>query len=339
MKFSSLIRFRHFLLVGFLLASTLQSAYPQQVHTYVDADSVEVGQIINYTIVYDGETSGVLYPDGTEFEDPIEFISRQRYQISETRDSLVYRLQFFGTDNYTIPRLDIQVSDSEPSLSTTPVPLFFRTLISDPAEEEFKALKPIFEFTRIWWPWLIALLLFLIAAYYGYQYYKKYQENKEDDEPAALPEPFVSPHYTLTNTLKTLPPPSSLHHREEFENFYITLGDAIRLYLKQVYAFQALEMTTREIIDSLRKNLASGEIITITRKVLNEADMVKFANFTPESNMATSVLQRAEQFADTAAVVNDEQIRYMKYQYEIRNGIIKDTEILQTTEGKGRVRK
>lgn len=339
MKFSSLIRFRYFLVVGFLLAIPFQSAYPQQVHTYVDADSVEVGQILNYTIVFDGETSGVIYPDGTEFEDPIEFISRQRYQISETRDSLVYRLQFFGMENYTIPGLDIQVSDTEPALSTTPVPLFFRTLINDPAEDEFKALKPIFEFTRTWWPWLLALLLFIIAAYYGYRYYKKYQEKKNAEEPAPLPEPFVSPLYTLTTTLKTLPPPSSLHHRKEFEDFYITLGDAIRFYLKQVYEFQALEMTTREIIDSLRENLASGEIITITRKVLNEADMVKFANFTPKSAMASSVFQRAEQFANTAAVVNDEQIRYMKYQYELRKGIIKDTEIRQTTESKGRVRK
>src|SRR5690625_6804426 len=71
-------------------------------------------------------------------------------------------------------------------------------------------------------------------------------------------------------------------------------------------------MTTSEIIESLRRDLASQEIITITRKVLNEADMVKFANFTPDQGMALSVYQRAEQFAQTAAVVNAEQIRYLK---------------------------
>lgn len=337
MKFSSLIRFCLLLISGLTVSGAIQNVHSQQVHTYVDVDSVEVGQIINYSIVVDGEISDVIYPDGTEFEAPVEFISRERYQIAATRDSLVYRLQFFGTENYTIPRLEFNLSDSETTLSTTPVPLYFQTLITNPEEEEFRALKPIFEFARIWWPWILALLLLIAALWYGYRYYKKYQQNRVDAPPAAKPAPFVSPLFTLNNSLKTLPRPSSLHHREEYESFYMTLGDAIRLYLKQVYEFQALEMTTREIIDSLRKNLASQEIITITRKVLNEADMVKFANFTPDNSMALSVYQRAEQFADIAAVINDEQIRYMKYQYEVEKGIIKESEIKQSSEEKRRV--
>lgn len=332
MKFCDLLRICLLLLWGTLLSGAFQNASSQQVHTYVDADSVEVGQIVNFSIVLDGDSDGAVYPDGTEFEDPLEFISRRRYQVTAARDSLVYRLQFFGTENYTIPRLEIYLPERDTFMTTSLVPLYFRTLVNDPAEEEFRALKPIFEFARIWWPFLLVLLLLLAACWYAYRAYKKHQEKKRAAPPEGGPEPFVSPLDILGNTLKTMPRPSALQQRQEFEEFYVTLGDAIRLYLKQVYEFQALEMTTREIIDSLRRDLASQEIITITRKVLNEADMVKFANFTPDQSMALSVLQRAEQFAQTAAVVNAEQIRYMKYRYEVKNGLIKETEILQSSE-------
>jgi len=335
MKFCGILRICLLLLWGTFHSGAFQIASSQQVHTYVDADSVEVGQIIHYSIVLESNSDEAVYPDGTEFEDPLEFISRQRFQVTATRDSLVYRMQFFGTDNYTIPRLDIYLPEQDTLMTTSLVPLYFRTLVSDPAEEEFKALKPIFEFTRNWWPLLLALLLLLAASWYGYRAYKRHQERRDAAPPEVRPEPFVSPLDTLRNTLKTMPRPSALQQRQEFEEYYVTLGDAIRRYLKQVYEFQALEMTTREIIESLRRDLASQEIITITRKVLNEADMVKFANFTPDQGMALSVYQRAEQFAQTAAVVNAEQIRYLKYRYEVKNGLIKKTEILQSSE-KGR---
>jgi hypothetical protein len=112
------------------------------------------------------------------------------------------------------------------------------------------------------------------------------------------------------------------------------LGDTIRLYLKRIYEFPALEMTTREIHEELKKELAPSEIITITKKVLNEADIVKFANFHPGTEQAASVYNRAKQFIETAEVVNYEQIKYMKYKYEVKHGIIKDQKLTEASEQK-----
>src|SRR5690625_7313133 len=107
MKFCGILRICLLLLWGTCHSGAFQIASSQQVHTYVDADSVEVGQIIHYSIVLESNSDEAVYPDGTEVEDPLEFISRQRFQGTATPDSLVYRMQCFGTANHKRPRRDI----------------------------------------------------------------------------------------------------------------------------------------------------------------------------------------------------------------------------------------
>jgi hypothetical protein len=316
----------------FIITALSSNISAQSVHTYVDRDSLQVGDRFNYTIVFDGMYDAISFPVEEDFENEFEMISRERYQVTERRDSLVYTLQFFGVENSTIGRKEIQLEyeGSDTTLYTTPVPLFFKTILAE-GDEEFRPLKPIFDFARNWWPYILAALLFAIAAYLFYRWYTK-REPEPVTEPVPLPDPFRNPLDDLKKEIEKLADVQSLHTEEEFETFYIRLGDSIRLYLKRIYEFPALEMTTREINEELQKELAPSEIITITRKVLNEADIVKFANFHPGTEEAVSVYKRAKQFIETAEVVNYEQIKYMKYRYEVDHGIIKDNTISEISK-------
>lgn len=322
---------------GFLLILSFIafSASGRQLHTYVDKDSIQVGERFSYTIVFDrNSATDVQYPGEDNFSDPVTFLSRDRYSVDERRDSLVYQLQFFGTEDFTIPRKEVRVNiaGGDTTYYTTPVPLFFKSVLAS-EDEEFRPLKPIFEFARTWWPWVVALILLLVTGYYAYNWYKK-RETKTVSVPAADPDPFVSPLIELRENINMLPDTSELQQFEDFETYYVNLGDAIRRYLKRVYSIQALEMTTREIDQALKAELAAEEQIQITRKVLNEADMVKFANFKPTSEMAESVLQKARRFIVVARTVNQDQIHYMKYRYEVDHGIIKESEIKEAKEVK-----
>ncbi len=309
--------------------------HAQQVHTYVDSDSLRVGDIFHYTIVFDGQYQDVAYPGEDAFEDDFVLISRQRYQLSERRDSLVYRLQFFGTDDITLSRKDIHVrtAEGDTTLQTSMVPLFFKTTLAE-GDEEFRPFKPLFDFARSWWWLILTLILLAIAAYFAWRWYtnREVEEVKPEPEPALPPEPFVDPLEELKEAVATLTPIHKLAEKQDYEQFYIKLGDSIRYYLKRVYKITALEMTTREIIESLREELAPDEIIIITRKVLNEADMVKFANFLPGPEQAKSVLKKAESFIETAEIVNRDQIRYMKYKYDEKHGIKSGSSIMETAE-------
>ena len=325
----------HLKKAGFLLILSLITfnVSGRQLHTYVEKDSVQVGERFTYTIVFESNNAlNIQYPGEDNFSDPITFISRDRYSVAETRDSLVYQLQYFGTEDFTIPRKEIraEIAGSDTTFYTAPVPLFFKSVLAS-EDEEFRPLKPIFEFARTWWPWLTGIILLALIGYYVYNWYKK-QEPKAEAEPIPDPDPFISPLIELRESINRLPKPSELNEFSDYEAYYVDLGDAIRRYLKRVYSIQALEMTTREIDQALKAELAADEQILITRKVLNEADMVKFANFKPTTDMAESILQKAQRFIEVARTVNQDQIHYMKYRYEVDHGIIKESEIKELKE-------
>lgn len=307
-------KFKIILIFLFILCHSV--AEGQNLHTYVDRDSVRVGDILTFTLVLDGTYSSVQFPTEEDFESEFEFLSRERFQTTQQLDSLVYRLQFFGSESVTLGRKPVQLSEAgrDTVLFSTPVPLSFRTVL-DEDESEFRPIKPIFEFARNLWPLLLLILLLAgIAAYF----YKRYLLNPplKSELPTYEPIPFPDPIRELTQALSHLKGKRSPQTFEEFELFYIELGDIIRLYLKRVYQFPALEMTTREIIEALRADLAHEEFIAITRKMLQEADMVKFANFHPQEELAISALKKAEQFLQTVSVTDHERVSYMRYKHE-----------------------
>lgn len=311
-----------FIIILFMDAA-LNMLHAQFIHTYVDTDSLQVGDVFTYTIVFDGNYDHITFPSEEVFQNELDVLSRQRFQLTSRRDSLVFTLQFFGTNDITIGRKEIFFTEEgrDSSLFTVPVPLFFKTSLAD-GDDEFRPIKPIFLFARNWWPLMFILLLVLLALFFFYRWYVK-REPQSEPVPVSPPDPFIDPIDELKHILSVLPGIHMLNSREDYESYYMKLGDAIRFYLKRVYNFPALEMTTREIHESLQKELAPSEIIQITRKVLNEADLVKFANFIPDSEQAASVLRKANNFIETASIVNYEQIKYMKYRYEVEQGILK----------------
>lgn len=304
------------LFISLILSALLSTLNAQQVLTFSDKDSLRAGELFELTFVVDGNYSSLSYPTIDDFEDDLDIISRQRFQVAANRDSLVYTIQFFATKNITISPKTIQLSggDVDTILTTSRVPLFFKATVTD-ADDEFRALKPIFDFARALWPIILFLIILLTSAILFYRWYHN-QEPASEPKPIKKPLPFVHPLNQLKKSLNALPNTTALDQKSDYEQYYIKLGDAIRLYIKRVYQFPALEMTTREITDNLRSDLANNELIKITRSVLNEADMVKFANFKPTQDLAEKVFDKANQFVKTATESDRQRIDYMVLQHQ-----------------------
>ncbi|WP_069133083.1 hypothetical protein [Rhodohalobacter halophilus] len=314
-----------FLLFGFGFTLSVNA---QQIFTFVETDSVEVGDIFEFTIVVSGHDQLLSYPDGEDFEDDLELLERNRYQTGAGRDSLVYRLQFFGTDDLTIARKSISLrsSDRDTTLYSNPVPLFFRTVLSG-EDDEFRPLKPIFEFARAVYPWILGIIAALLLGYLIYRHWEKFYPTDEPEKVPYSPKPFNNPLEQLRSELKALPDTTSLSGFGEFESFYIKLGDSIRRYIKRVHSIPAMEMTTSEITSSLKKGFTSPELIAVTKKVLNSADMVKFAHFEPTQEMADQTLEKAGEFLTIASKFDSEVIESMRMEHERS-----ELEKIQTTE-------
>lgn len=298
-------------------------AHSQQLTEYVPPDSLAVGDTLTYTLTLskDRQYEDIIFPDSASFGTPFELRSHQRYRVSDFKDSLVYNLQFFGTEDFTIPRLEVLlVSEADTtSLLTNPIPVNFKSVLQ-PEEEEFRPLKPIFDFAAAWWPYILAFFLLAAAGWYLYYLYK--EKALEPAEPEVRqqfsPTPFQDPLNRLKNILSQLKG-YSLETEHDFKVFYINLGDAIREYFEDLYHIPALESTSREILYELERRAVDDELIDKTKAVLREADMVKFAKFTPTQEQADKALKKADAFLNRAKEVDKPRIEHLRRKHHQEN--------------------
>ena len=272
----------------------------QRVTEYVTTDSLRVGDTFSFifTLSKDRAYNDVQFPDSSHFGDTIEIRSRQRFKITDFKDSLVYNLQYFGTEESRIPPLPITfIAGGDTSVAyTNPVPIYFKSTLQE-NEEEFRPLKPIYDFARAWWPYIAGLVILGFLGWYLYRLYLERQAELPAEKPKRefRPTPFVDPIHRLENSLRQLKS-FTFDSEEDFEQFYIHLGDSIRTYFEELYKIPALESTSREIIYELEQRLVDERLIDQTRKVLREADMVKFARFRPTVEQTRQSLRVAEDF-------------------------------------------
>ncbi len=86
----------------------------------------------------------------------------------------------------------------------------------------------------------------------------------------------------------------------KLKHHYEMVTDCMRAYLEGIYHIPAKEQTTGEIMISLRKLKQSTQhdIVPSLRSLLEEADMVKFAKFTPSIECARSSVDEARRLVD-----------------------------------------
>jgi hypothetical protein len=297
-----------------LIAISPLSAGAQSIITIVDVDSVRVGDTINLSVVLEGNYTLQEYPDEEAFSEDLELQNRQRFQAAANRDSIVYSLQYFGVEDLVIDPLEFNISTSEgdTTLITSRVPLYFKSTLAS-ENEELRPLKPIFDFARSFWPYLLGGLILIVLGFAIARYLKE-QAKRDTFVPESFKEQsFVNPLEQLEKDIMHLRSGASPTNREEFEKFYVQLADSIRLYLKRVYDFPALEMTTGEIIKELQRERASSDLIRDVKMVLRDADMVKFAKFNPASDQVSEAIQTGVDFLETARSVDSDRVEYLEF--------------------------
>lgn len=308
----SLASFAFILLI--VLAANPLTSKAQQIHTIVDIDSVRVGDTINLSVVIEGNYTLQEYPDADSFSDDLELMNLQRFQAAANRDSIVYSLQSFGVEDFVIEPLEfsISTSDTDTTLRTNRVPIYFKSTLAS-EDEELRPLKPIFEFARSFWPYLLGGLILILLGLAIARYLKERAKRDTFIPESFKEQSFVNPLEQLEKDVMHLQSGASPTNREEFEKFYVQLADSIRLYLKRVYDFPALEMTTGEIIKELQRERASSDLIRDVKLVLRDADMVKFAKFNPASDQVSEAIQTGVDFLETARSVDSDRVEYLQF--------------------------
>ncbi|HLR25877.1 MAG TPA: hypothetical protein VK112_08400 [Fodinibius sp.] len=287
------------------------------INEYTAVDSLSVGDTFDFSITLDreGEFDKIIFPDTSSFAGAIEMRSRTQFKPSAYKDSIHYRLQSFATSDTVLPALPVHLINGQDTttLYTNSIPIGFRTVLAKD-DDAFRPLKPIFDFAVAWWPYILGFLLLCAAAYILYRYFTR-EEPVTEEPPIFAPTPFVNPLSELRNDITALEDrhPQS---KEEFKDFYIELGDAIRRYFEELHQIPAMESTSGEILQKLRQKAIDNRLLEDTRAVLREADIVKFANFTPSTDQAQQALRKAHDFLDRAEEIDSPRVEQLERNHQ-----------------------
>ena len=173
--------------------------------------------------------------------------------------------------------LDTDTFASQPlSLKVAPVP------VDTVSIDNLKAVKGVRSPRFVLWDyipgyvWIIILGIAVILA--GAYLYYRYFRNKDENNVQA--EPQIPPYEKAIQALNMLKE-EKLWQGGQDKQYYTRLTDILREYLDGRFSINAMEMTSTEILDALRRNNETRAVERHMKEILNVADFVKFAKMQP----------------------------------------------------------
>ena len=275
----------------FLLAFPM--LYAQEVKVETNTKNIKIGEQIQYKVsVETPADTPVSFPEGQTFA-PLEMVKTRA--ADTLRDGGKYRLvkeyylTQFDEGKYTIPSQKIRINNKD--YFTDSLLVEVHTVAIDTLKQPLYDIKPIQEvkkpFTSYGWILTIiaAVLLLLIVAFVYFVFIRKKK-------------------FPFLQTQKKLPPfDRAIQDLKELQNskyliqsqhkeYYTRLTDIVKAYLEEEVYILAKESTTDELLTKINLLQEKGklnlnqETITNLKRVLQTADLVKFAKNKPSDDNA-----------------------------------------------------
>ncbi len=256
-----------------------------QVTTKTDTTKIRIGEQFNYQIEVKATIGVEFYKLRLDSLQKIEII--KSHKIDTLKDRLIrkFTLTSFDSGRYTLPKQLVRIFER---------PYFTDSLVIDVSTVAIDTIKqPIFpikaiqhqdlnlkDYAKNYW-WLLILVPIIGLAIWYFFIRKK---ETEEERVAKIP-PFEMAVQQLVSLDKKL-----LWQNNKTKQYYSELTDIIRTFIEKELKLPALESTTNELVNTIKKanNLNNLEISKKTvlklKDLLQEADLVKFAKSKPFAN-------------------------------------------------------
>lgn len=238
--------------------------------------------------------------------------------------SQVYTITSFDSAVYYIPPFVVKVNGKEYSSNSLALKVMTCDVDTTRADQFFGP-KEIADLPFSWDDWEssiyagIAILILLLAG--GYLFYG-YRNNKPILRRIRR-EKKLSPHAQAMQEIERIKE-DKIAASENSKEYYTRLTDTLRTYIKERYGFNAMEMTSTEIIEHLQAN-QDEEALRELRVLFQTADLVKFARYTALMNENDMNLLNAVDFINHT---KQEEIAPEKPEPEVE--IVADPKIQRT---------
>ena len=260
--------------------------------------SMDAGQklqmpVLRDTIVRGVEVLDIAKPDTQFLNNGKRMLINQEYTITSFDSALYY-----------LPPFEILV-DNQPYRSKELALKVYSVPVDTLNPDQFFGPKSIREVSITWEDistifWFTLLMLALGGL--GYYLYKRFKDNKPIIRKIKV-EPKLPPHAQALQDIERIKADKSLRMTDP-KGYYTELTDVLRTYMAERFSFNAMEMTSTEIIDKLLE-IKNKESIQELKILFQTADLVKFAKHAPLMNENDMNLVNAVDFINHTKIEPD----------------------------------
>lgn len=273
------------ILFFFLLTSI---AFSQSVQSTIDSTKIKIGSQFNLTIKANvTQKDKVIFPEG-QFFGQLEVLESYPVDSIKTNDKLElikkYGLTQFDSGRYVIPPLQVIINNK--TIRTDSFAVVVNPVVVDTTKQQMYDIKTIIAVekpTDYFWLYILLGVIAILGIGFALYYFIKKRQTKKNEKEAIL---YASPIEKALAQLQSLEG-KELWQKGETKAYYSELTDITRYYLEEAVEIHAMESTSNELFETLkntvkkRKIKLSNDILEKFKRVMSNADLVKFAKSKP----------------------------------------------------------
>ena len=312
--------------------------FSQKVTTSIDSSQIKIGSQFNLTLKASVNAKDkVVFPNAKNFG-ALEVL--ESYQIDTIKNNSQYELikkyglTQFDSGRYLIPKLIVKINQKD--FQTDSLSIVVNNVKVDTTKQQMYDIKDIIateeEPSSEWWKLLVLLALIIASGFGSYFIIKRLQKGKVKEE-----EFFASPIEKAIAYLQNLDK-KQLVQKGDVKEYYSEMTDIARTYIEESVHIPAMESTSSELMDSLKKAISekkmfvNREELDKFRQVLENSDLVKFAKSKPlqfEIEKDKSIVDKFLLIVDKALPRTEEQAEAL-FAEEVRRKELKKQKFMRT---------
>ena len=283
-------------LLGLSFFALFNQLNAQEASSFVDTTNIRIGEQINYKInIKLDSLDEINFPKAKDFA-PFELINEFKVDTNYLDKKFIiskqFALTFFDSGTYYIPSQKLSLLDKEIKLDSFKVTINPTKI--DTTKQGLYDIKPIMKsntkFDFLFWLYILIFIIVLCTfLYFKNHIFSFFTINKLEVE-------YLTPYEKAVTELSKI---KDLNYLSEIDikTYYSDLTFVIRNFIEEKIIDNALECTTKELIQKLsllktsKKLNFSNSTLKNIEDIFSRADLVKFAKYEPDTQSASTDLE------------------------------------------------
>ncbi len=286
-------------------------AQPVRITVSVEPCVATVGDRLHLRIDIDPANGvTVVLPDVVAGIAPFEVLDAVLAEPAPGSDRTVERRDYiiaaFETGELYVPALAFEYVTADGDTSVAfgeSLAVTIESVLPEVREDEEvgpRDIKPPVELPRRVWPFIVAVLAVAVVAAAFYFVRKWLRSRTSEPAPEVVDEPRVPriAAHVVPLARRDGRERDDLIGRGDIQRFYVRATEIVRLYLRDRFGVDAIEMTTHELPPAMSAARIDKNEIGWSEGFLLHADLAKFARHVPSEERARSDFGEAREFIE-----------------------------------------